>query len=238
MSSVPPPPPGSFAPPPPPPPGMATAGSLPWESQPIGINSFIETVKLFIMAPSEAWSRTPGKGDMTKPLLFSVVIGWIGVIFDSVYGMFLSNAMSNAWMNNIPPQFRRYMVFGSGGTIIRMVLAPIFIGIFLFIGAAILHVCFMIVGALSKSTAGFEGTFRVVAYSGVGNLARLVPVVGGLLAGIWCLVLMVMGAVALHKTTQGKAIFGVLIPLILCCGCAIVGLVVGGAALFSALGHK
>ena len=192
---------------------MYPAGSIPWESQPINLNSFIETAKLFIMTPAEAWSRTPGKGDMLKPLLFSVILGWIGAIFQGVYGMFLSNAWmarSNEFMNNVPQQFRRpfLFLFGPGGTVVSMIVAPIVVAIGLFISAAILHVCFMIVGALSTSTAGFEGTFRVVAYSGVANLARLVPFVGGLLYSIWYLILVVMGAVALHRTTQGKAVMG------------------------------
>jgi hypothetical protein len=238
MSSVPPPPPGSFFPPPPPPPGAVPAGTIPWESQPIGLNSFIETAKLFITVPAEAWRRTPGKGDMFKPLLFSVILGWIGAIFQGVYGLFFSNAWmarSNELMNNVPPQFRRFFMlfFGPGGTVISMILAPIVVAIALFISAAVLHVCFMIVGALSSSTAGFEGTFRVVAYSGVANLARLVPFVGALLYSIWYVVLVVMGAVALHRTTQGKAIMGVLLPLILCCGCVALLMAFGAAALFS-----
>jgi hypothetical protein len=232
MSSAPPPP-GSLPPPPPPPFAAVRSGSLPWESGAIGLDSFVETAKLFITAPSEAWSRTPEKGDLLKPLLFSVILGWVGIIFSSVYGMFITAS----WMNMMPPQYRRYMgglgVLGAGSTILRMVLAPIFIAIALFIGAAIYHLCFMIVGALSSSTSGFEGTFRVIAYSGVSSIAYVVPFVGGLLALVWRIVLMVMGAVALHRTTQGKAVAGVLIPLVLCCGCIALAIVFGAAALMS-----
>ena len=43
---------------------------------------------------------------------------------------------------------------------------------------------------------------------------------------------MVMGAVRMHRATQGKAIAGVLIPLLLCCVCivVVVALVIGGLA--------
>ena len=229
MSSVPPPPPGSYPPPPPPPPGASRAGSLPWETEAIGLNSLVETAKLFIMAPANAWSRTPEKGDIVKPLLFSVVLGWIGIIFNSVYSMFISAS----WVNMMPAQYRRFMIPAAGGTILRMILAPVFFAIGLFIAAAVYHVCFMIVGALSSSTSGFEGTFRVVSYSGVANLAHLVPFAGGLIAAVWYFVLMVMGAVALHRTTQGKAVAGVLIPIVLCCGCVALAIAFGAAALFS-----
>jgi hypothetical protein len=53
---------------------------------------------------------------------------------------------------------------------------------------------------------------------------------------VWALVLYVMGIERLHRTTQGKAIAAVLIPVVLCCGCALIGIVLGGAALMSAFG--
>ncbi len=121
-----------------------------------------------------------------------------------------------------------------GVTLIQIFLAPLFVLIGLFVWSAILHVCFLIVGALSSSTAGFEGTIRIVGYSWVAQLAHVIPVFGGLLALVASLILSVMGAQALHRSSQGKAIFGVLLPIILCCGCALVGLIIGGAALMSA----
>ena len=104
----------------------------------------------------------------------------------------------------------------------------------LFVGAAILHVSFMVVGALSSSRSQFEGTFRLVCYASVANVANVIPIVGGLAAGIWAIYLMVVGAQQLHKTTQSKALAGVLLPAALCCVCAILGMAFAGAALFSA----
>jgi len=124
------------------------------------------------------------------------------------------------------------MATNAGAILIQVGVAPILVLIGLFVGAAIYHVSFLVVGATKESTTGFEGTFRVVAYSSVSNLANVIPFVGGLAAVVWNLVLMVMGAVRMHRTTQGKAVAGVLIPLLLCCVCvfAVVALVIGGLA--------
>jgi hypothetical protein len=59
----------------------------------------------------------------------------------------------------------------------------------------------------------------------------VIPFLGGLVALVWRIYLMMLGAQQLHKTSQGKALGGVLLPLLLCCACAavvaILGFVVG-----------
>lgn len=235
MSSVPPQGPGAMPPPPPPPqppypPPLAPAGGLPWEAQPIGPETFLETAKLFITAPDQAWRLTKETGDYMRPLLFAVIVGWVGVVFSALWGSIFGAGM----LRMIPSQYQRFATFGSGGGILfRIVFAPIGIALVLFIGAAILHVSFMIVGALASSKSQFEGTFRLVSYSSIAHIAYIVPIVGGLLALVWRVYLMMVGAQQLHKTTQGKALVGILLPILLCCVCAAVGIAVAGAAIFS-----
>ena len=52
----------------------------------------------------------------------------------------------------------------------------------MFVWSAILHLCLMMVGGLRESAAGFEGTFRVIAYASVAQLANLIPLVGATIA--------------------------------------------------------
>lgn len=236
MSSQP--PQGTFRPPsPPPPPGGLPP--LPWEQrQQIGlVNAFIETVKLFITEPAQAWSRTREKGDFAEPMLFAVAVSWIGIIFSSIYNLFLPAP----WLRFLPPgmqgRFGGAMAVGMGSAILRMVLAPVFVVIGLFIGSAIFHLCLMIVGALTQSTSGFEGTFRTTSYAAVATLAQVIPFVGGLISLVWCLVLAVMGATRLHRTTTGKAVFAVLIPVILLCGCMAIAVVMFMGVLAGRIGH-
>jgi hypothetical protein len=118
------------------------------------------------------------------------------------------------------------------------------VAIFLFIGAAILHLCLMLVGGAKRS---FETTFRVVSYA-VGStnpiaiipfcggaVAMIIPFCGGAVAMIWNIVLECIGLAKAHETTSGKAVLAVFLPLIVCCG----GLILLSAfGLFGALiGH-
>ena len=232
MSTLPPP----FDPPPPPPP-VGTA--LPWEERDrLGwVAAFVATVQLLATAPAEAWQRTRVKNDLLEPLLFSVVVSWIGIVFSSIYGALFARS----WISFLPPNVRERLapaLAGSSfGPLLNIVLAPVLVAVGLFIGTGIIHLCLMIVGGLSSSTAGFEGTFRVAAYSGVADLANVIPFVGGLIAIVWKIVLIVMGLQALHRTTSGKAVAAVLLPLLLCCGCGVVAFGAIMAAVMSAFNH-
>jgi hypothetical protein len=206
---------------------------LPWETQAIGPEPFVETAKLFITAPVEAWRRTRETGDYMRPLLFGVVVGWVGLVFRAVWGTIFGAGL----MRMLPPQYAGFTRFGGGSLIVQIILGPLVIAIGLFIGAAILHVSFMIVGALKGSRSQFEGTFRLCSYASIANVANVIPIIGGLAAAIWAIYLMVVGAQQLHKTTQGKALAGVFLPVLVCCVCAAIGMAFAGAALFSAFRH-
>jgi hypothetical protein len=213
---------------------MPSGSGLAWETQAIGPESFFDTAKLFITAPDQAWARTRETGDYTRPLIFALIVAWVGAIFNAVWGSMFGAGL----MKMVPPQYlsRLGPLGGSGGGLIaNIVLAPIFIACGLFIGSAILHVSFMIVGALTNSKSQFEGTFRVVAYSSIAHIAYVIPFVGGLVVLVWRIYLMMLGVQRLHKTTQGKALIGILLPTLLCCICGIVAVVFAGAAIFGAL---
>jgi hypothetical protein len=212
---------------------MPSGPGLAWETQAIGPESFLDTAKLFITAPDQAWARTRETGDYTRPLLFGLIIAWVGAIFNAVWGTMFGAGL----MKMLPAQYSRFGAMGMGGRglIANIILAPIFIACGLFIGSAIFHVSFMVVGALTNSKSQFEGTFRVVSYSSIAHIAYVIPFVGGFVALVWRIYLMMLGVQQLHKANQGKALMGILLPVVLCCGCAAIGMIFAGAAIFGAL---
>ena len=233
LPPVPPPPPGGGWVPPPPPEASSAEG-LPWERRSeIGfLNGLVETVKLLVVNPAEAFRRAKEKGDYAEPLIFAILVSWVGIAASGLW----SGLFGQAWTAFLPPDVKEKLgdalATNTAMLLIQVGLAPIFVLIGLFVGAAIYHVSFLIVGATKDSSSGFEGTFRAVSYASVSQLANVVPFVGGFAALVWNIVLMVLGAVRMHRTTQGKAIAGVLIPMLLCCVCIVlvVALVIGGLA--------
>lgn len=224
--------------------GGAVAPGNPWDQRArLGfVNALIENTKLFALNPSEAWARTQRTGDLVGPLIFGVLLGWIGAFFQLIWQLLFGNAALRMLMSSMPPEARSQMgpmISAGAGGFVGFIVYPIIAVIVLFIGAAILHLCCMLVGALAESDSGFEGSFRAVAFSAVGSLGYVVPVVGGLIVMVWTIFLAVLGVSTLHRTSQGKALLAVLLPIILCCICCIAFIFFGvGAGVMGGLANQ
>lgn len=206
---------------------------LPWEDREKRglVPSFFDTLGLLVTRPAEAWARMRESGDTTSPLLFGTAICWLSMAVQGILFRFIAVPMLPGFLGR---RFGMMSGMAGAGLIVRLIVSPFVIVIALFIGAAILHVCCMLVGALQTSQSGFEGSLRAVCYSEVSSLASIIPLVGGLVAIIWWIVLAVQGVERLHRTTSGKATAAVLIPVVVCCGGLMLIVLVVGAAV---LGH-
>lgn len=204
---------------------------LPWEARETRglLPSFFDTLGLLVTRPAEAWVRMRQSGDSTSPLLFGTAVCWLSMALQGILFRLIATPILPGFLGR---RFGTLSRFGGAGLVVRLIVAPFIIVIALFLGAAILHFCCMLVGALQNSRSGFEGTLRAVCYSEVSSLASIIPVVGGLIAIVWWIVLAVQGVERLHQTTSGKAVAAVLIPVVVCCGgLLLIGLVAGAALL-------
>jgi hypothetical protein len=187
--------------PPPPPTSSPTAPPIPWEdpARTSTFERFAETVKLLATRPGAGFAGMPTTGGIGSPLLYAIVVGWIGIGIAVVW----NTLFQGMWIPFMGGREEAALAAGltaawAAGLII---LAPIFVIIGVFIGAAILHLMLMIVGGANN---GFEATVRVVC--------------GGLVSMVWAIILYVFGLAAAHRTTQGKAVLAVVLPVVLCCG--------------------
>jgi hypothetical protein len=57
----------------------------------------------------------------------------------------------------------------------------------------------------------------------------VIPFCGGLVAGVWRIVLNCIGLARAHETDTGRAVFAVFLPLIVCCGGGILVAIMFGA---------
>ena len=201
---------------PPPATPAAPPRTIPWEDTGAAgaFTRFIETVKLLATAPGEAFERMPTVGGVGQPLVFAIVVGWIGiaayVVWWLVFGGLSLPFLDRSELGEAGLLFG----FSTGFTIIFALIAPIFIVIGVFIQAAILHLMMMLVGGANR---GFEATMRVCSYAQASQLAQAIPFCGGLISLVWTLVLLIVGLASAHDTTRGKAAVAVILPAVLCC---------------------
>lgn len=205
----------------------APRSGLPWENRagrPF-FNAFIETLQMVLSRPAVAFTAMKREGGLGDPLLYALIGECFGLVVYFVYTMLFQSFGVFAERNNPLAHVAAMGIWW----ILLLILAPVFIVIGIFIGSAILHVCLMIVGGAKQ---GFETTFRVVCYAGgsVGPLL-VVPFCGGLIAGVWRIVLNCIGLARAHETDTGRAVLAVFLPLIVCCGVGILIAILFPAAL-------
>jgi hypothetical protein len=212
----------------------APRSGLPWDHrQERGFfNAFIETLVMVLTKPGEAFTAMKREGGLGEPLIYALIGGCIGGVVSFLFslglqffGLFADHHDTFSAMAGIG--------IGSAAFII---LLPLFLVIGLFIGSAIVHLCLMIVGGANQS---FETTFRVLAFSqGSTGPLQMIPVCGGLIAGVWALVCSCIGLARAHETDTGRAVLAVFLPLIVCCGGVfLIAFMFGALGVWSASQH-
>jgi hypothetical protein len=207
----------------------AGAGSgLPWEHrQELGfLKAYFDTVIMVLTKPAEAFALMKTEGDMVGPMLFALIGGCAGIIVSILLQLGMHSIGFMADQQNA--------LFGMGvvgvWSLAYIILSPVMVVVGLFLVSGILHLCLMIVGGAKKS---FETTFRVVCFStGSTYLLSMVPFCGGVIAGVWNIVVEIIGLSRAHEIDTGKAVLAVLLPILVCCGGLLLLGILGG---FSAL---
>jgi len=191
----------------------APRGGLPWDDRQTKglLSAFIETLQMVLTRPVAAFTAMKREGGLREPLLYAIIGGTFGAVFAITYNFVLRSFALFGERQDAMAH-----VFGGLGWIFLLVLTPLFVVIGMFVVSAILHVCLMIVGGAKQS---FETTFRVVCFA-EGSISPLlaIPFCGGLITGIWKVVLYCIGLARAHEIDTGRAVIAVLLPLIVCCG--------------------
>jgi hypothetical protein len=182
----------------------------PWESGEGFIWAFLRTTREVLFSPTPFFRKVAAGEGYWPPLIYGLIagiIGWAGsvlwqwVIFSRFFPM---ERLS----------FLPYSLL----LIVFCIALPFMVGIPIFIGSAVLHLCLMIVGGNRKE---FQMTFRVVSYSWGGYLFGIVPFIGGTIGWIYALILAIIGIREAHGISSGKAVLAVFLPIIVVAGLGI-----------------
>jgi hypothetical protein len=182
------------------------------------LNALVETTKQILSQPTTFFRAMPRTGGIGSPLLYAVIIGWIGVVVAGFYSaLFQSVVGSGMAALGDNPEMARALGFAQswGGFLAQLVFGGVMVAMGVFIASGIYHVMLLI------ARQGFEATFRVVCFAEAAYVFMLLPFCGNVIAPVWSIVLAIIGLSQTHQIGGGKAAAAVLLPIVLfCCCCA------------------
>ena len=200
---------------PPPGPPSDTRPGLPWEVRLPGetVSSAFATIRLVLLAPSDAFSRMQQTAGVGEPLLFGVIFGTIGAFFAQLWDTW----MRSVAMSMVGGDFADLAVQNTLG-VFAFIFTPFFVAFIIVLASAIYHLMLMLFGGAPYP---YETTLRVVSYTtGATWVFNLIPLCGGLIGGLWGLVVIIIGLREAQEVPGGRAAAAVLVPillLLLCC---------------------
>lgn len=190
------------------------------------LSSFVEVSRALVTRPTAFFRDAPRGGSIVPALVFGVV--W--TVLSALVSAFISLLFSI-------PGVAQEGAEGLVGVLLGLILTPVFVvvlfPVFMFIWAGILHLLVMLF--VQPTNAGFGATFKAASYPSVIGLVSWLPLIGGLIAFVWGIVLTIFGVREMHDTSTGRAALVVLLPAAVILLIIIVLAVVIGLTIFSLL---
>jgi hypothetical protein len=154
------------------------------------LSGTLTTALQVITKPNEFFRTMPKSGGFLSPLVFMVVLGLITGLVHTILTLF------------------RLSPGGAITGLAALILIPIVIAIFGFIGAAILFLIWRLMG----SSESYETAYRGIAYTAsimpVTAVLGIIPYLGTLITLIWTTFLIVVVSIEVHKIQPKTAWVG------------------------------
>jgi len=219
-----------------------SGGGTPWDRRgQIGfVAALFETTKDVLATPAEFFRRMPVTGGIGGPLLYALILGYLGVVISALYDTVFRTVMGDPFAGwGRRGELERILPLLEGGSsfLFQLILGPFLILFVTFVASGIYHLVLLLLGGANR---GFEATFRVVCFGQAADVLVLIPFCGSLVAVVYYVVVAIIGLAEAHGTSRGTAAAAVLLPILLACCCCLAALaagvgMVGGLA--GMLGH-
>lgn len=175
------------------------------------IDSLVETWRESTFHPASFFRAMPREGNYGSVILYYIIVSVVGAGLSLFWHTVLPAPSLGPFADILPKQSPR-------SEVVSFLFSPVIALIVLFVIAGIAHLMLLLVGAAKH---GFDTTTRVVAFTHGPALFVIVPYLGMMIAGIWTLVLAVIGFREAHETSTGRAAAAVFIPFVLVIGLAL-----------------
>jgi hypothetical protein len=198
-----------------------------WSSLP----ALLATLRRILMQPKSFFTALPLTGGLGEPLGFSLLVGTIGLLSSFLWQMVPDGGLEGT----MPVGFSQYLgnFMDDPKVIVGIfMLAPLLVAL----GQFVLSVCLTWAARLTgPGDTPFEGIFRIAAYAQAPIVIGLIPWGGALVAGIWNLILLVIGLSRKFGFSTVKAAFTLLLATIFQAVLFFFFVLLSGAFLFGGL---
>ncbi len=181
----------------------------PWENRSnLGLwQGIYQTLKAVLFSPEKLFKTLTYKGGIKEALAFGLLVACLGAMIGFFWEFLILSGRLLSFAYPLFGQLTAALIF-----LLVIVIIPVLVTLLMFIYSGILHLFLRI---LRGGQNGFEATFRVVSYSQAAQIWALIPVLGSLVAGIWQLIVQIIGLREIHETSYLRVIIAFMIPVAL-----------------------
>lgn len=228
--------------------GYAPRGN---RASPNPLLNYFATLKAVLTRPSLFFRELPRPTGFVGPLFFGILTSWFGSALEYLWYAGFGKLFQSRWADllhafeKVPQidssgQFETALamrqraadwVFGVGSVLIdpfKSCAWILFLGFFIWVAARLFANRDY---PAAERRLDYETAVSIVAFSQAASLFKGVPIVGGMIAAVFAMVIGVIGATETYRVGTGRAIVIALFPSILFWGVLLAGVL----AFFSAL---
>ncbi|WP_419857535.1 YIP1 family protein [Candidatus Palauibacter irciniicola] len=187
--------------------GMGEVNLPAWEDPAVSFPlNLVETWRRSVFEPGAFFADGPFEHAAVRPVLYYLVISVLTAALSLTWGALLPATQAGfvetlaEIMNVALPAGAE--TAGAIGRLADFFLAPFWAVLYLIIASLVLHVFVLVLVPRRRS---ITATVRTICYACGPGVFAIVPFIGGWVAGIWGIVLTVIGLREAHRTTTGRA---------------------------------
>jgi len=165
------------------------------EQQGMDFAAIPQTAIRFITSPTTFYKEMPKKGGFVAPLFFAMAMGVIGGIIQAIASLVALNPAASAMAG-----------------LASLVIVPLGVAIFGFVGAAILFGIWKLMGSQEDYETAYRCGAYAAAFTPISMIIGLIPYAGSAVGILIMVYLLVVASVEVHRLPANKAwlVFGII----------------------------
>ena len=165
------------------------------EKEGFDLKEIVETAIKVLTSPQTFFREMAKRGGYVKPLIFMIVMGVVGGLIQSIFNIIGLRVATGLAMG-----------------VASIILVPIVIAIFGFVGAAILYLIWKLMGSQEEYETAYRCAAYISALTPITCVLGIVPYIGGAVGVALAMYFTIIASIEVHRIPSQKAwlVFGII----------------------------